>query len=192
MARGQGKSTEGATLESVTMEAIMPPSIALVIELETESKLRVLQHVPKVIKKARGATSPAKFFFTRAGRVVFEKGESGLDVDQIMDDAIEAGAEDLENDDDGNIVVWTQPTGTTQVCKEVGSKFGLTILSSEIIWNANEDTKVKLDASWDQVTFTEMLEALREYPDVQAVYSNVTRGSMSNDEWARIEDCLDK
>lgn len=193
IARGQGKSSEGAALESITFEAMMPPSIALIVDVETESKLRALQDLNQMVKKAKGSAGSSKFFFSRVGRVVFEKGESGLDVDQIMDDAIEAGAEDLENDADGNIVVWTQPTGTMQVCKAIGDKFGLKILSSDIIWNANEDTKAKLDASSEQElnSFVELLEALREYPEIQAVYSNVAKGEMSDEEWARIEDNLD-
>jgi transcriptional/translational regulatory protein YebC/TACO1 len=194
IARGQGKSSEGAALESITFEAMMPPSIALIVDVETESKLRALQDLNQMVKKAKGSAGSSKFFFSRLGRVVFEKGESGLDVDEIMDDAIEAGAEDLENDADGNIVVWTQPTGTMQVCKAVGDKFGLKILSSDIIWSANEDTKTKLDASSEQeqmINFVELLEALREYPEIQAVYSNVAKGEMTEEEWARIEDNLD-
>ncbi len=191
IARGQGKSSDGAALESITFEAIMPPSIALIVDVETESKLRALQELNLMVKKAKGSAGSSKFFFSRLGRVVFEKGESGLDVDQIMDDAIEAGAEDLEDDVDGNIVVWTQPTGTMQVCKAVGDKFGLKILSSDIIWTANEDTKAKLDASDEQISFTELLEALNEHPEIQAVYSNVAKGEMSDDVWAKIEDNLD-
>ncbi|KAK4123546.1 YebC-like protein [Parathielavia appendiculata] len=170
---------------------MIPPTIALIVDIETESKLRALQDMNLLVKKAKGSAGSSKFFFSRLGRVVFEKGESGPDVDQILDDAIEAGAEDLENDADGNIVVWTQPAATMQVCKTVGPKFGLKILSSDIIWTANEDTKTKLDASEELVNFTELLEALREYPEVQAVYSNVTKGSMDDDEWAKIEENLD-
>lgn len=169
----------------------MPPGIALIVDLETESKLRALQDLNQMVKKAKGSSGSSKFFFSRVGRVVFEKGQSGVDVDQIMDDAIEAGAEDLENDEDGNIVVWTQPTGTMQICKAIGSKFGLKILNSDILWTPNEETKTKLDSSEELVRFTELLGALQEYPDVQAVYSNVARGSMSEEEWAKIEDNLD-
>lgn len=170
---------------------MIPPSIALIVDLETESKLRALQDLNQMIKKAKGSPSSSRFFFSRLGRVVFERTEGGPDVDQIMDDAIEAGAEDLQHDEDGNIVVWTQPSDTMQVCKSVGSKFGLKILSSDIVWTPNEDTKTKLDASDELVSFTELLEALKEYPEVQAVYSNVTRGAMSDEQWAKIEENLD-
>ncbi|GAB1320389.1 hypothetical protein MFIFM68171_10599 [Madurella fahalii] len=191
IARGQGRSSTGAALESLTFEAMIPPSIALIVDVETESKLRVLQDLKHMVTKAKGTSGSSKFFFSRVGRVVFEKGGGGLDVDQIMDDAIEAGAEDLGNDEEGNIVIWTQPTGTAQVCEAIGSKFNLKIHSSDILWTANEDTKSKLDSSPELVKFTELLEALSEYPDVQAVYSNVTRGSMSDEEWEKIKDNLD-
>ncbi|KAK4146157.1 transcriptional regulator TACO1-like protein [Dichotomopilus funicola] len=191
IARGQGRSSTGVSLESITLEAVMPPSIAIIVDIETESKLRALQELNHLVKKAKGSTGSSKFFFSRRGRVVFETGESGLDVDQIMDDAIEAGAEDLENDAEGNIVVWTQPSGTMQVCKAVGPKFGLKILSSDIIWTANEDTKASIDDSQELINLTELLDALKEYPDVQGVYSNVTRGTMSDEQWAKIEEKLD-
>ncbi|KAK3900177.1 transcriptional regulator TACO1-like protein [Staphylotrichum tortipilum] len=191
IARGQGRTSTGAALEPISFEAMVPPSIALIVDLESESKLRALQDMNQLVKRAKGSSGSSRFFFSRLGRVVFEKGTSGLDVDQIMDEAIEAGAEDLENDADGNIVVWTQPAETMQVCQAVGGKFELKILSSDIIWTANEDTKAKLDASEELASFTELLEALREYPEVQAIYSNVSKGDMSDEDWARIEDNLD-
>ncbi len=191
IARGQGRTSTGAALEPISFEAVVPPSIALIVDLESESKLRALQELNTMVKRAKGSSGSSRFFFSRLGRVVFEKGESGLDVDQIMDEAIEAGAEDLENDADGNIVVWTQPTGTMQVCEAVGRKFKLKILSSDIIWTANEDTKAKVSSSEELVSFIELLEALREYSEVQAIYSNVSRGDMSDEDWARIEENLD-
>jgi transcriptional/translational regulatory protein YebC/TACO1 len=174
------------------LEAVLPPSIALIVDVETESKGRVLQDLSLMVKKANGSLGSSKFFFSRVGRVVFEKGESGLDVDQIMEDAIEAGAEDLENDQEGNIVIWTKPTGTAQVCQAIGPKFNLKMHSSDILWIANEDTKSKLDSSEELIKFTGLLEMLREYPDVQGVYSNVSRGSMSDEEWTRIQENLDR
>ncbi|KAK0732814.1 transcriptional regulator TACO1-like protein [Apiosordaria backusii] len=193
LARGQGKSTTGATLEPLTFEAVVPPSIALIIEAETESKLRCLQNLNLRVKKISGASSSSKFFFSRLGRVVFEKDtEKGIDIDQIMDEAIEAGAEDLENDSEGNIVVWTQPPDTAYVAKTIGTRFDLKALSAGIVWTPNEDTKARLDSGIQHEKFAEMLEQMREDGDVQAIYSNVTRGEMSDEEWVKIEECLSR
>ncbi|TID02777.1 putative transcriptional regulatory protein [Colletotrichum higginsianum] len=170
------------------------PGVALIIEAETESKARSLQDLKVLIKRHKGAANAAAFFFTRLGRVVFEaagEGGGGPGVDDILDDAIEAGAEDLEADDDGNLVVWTQPNMTNAVASGVGPKFGLKLLSSDIIWSANDDTKVKLDKGLEATSLADLLAALQEFPEVQAVYGNPVKGDMSEEEWARIEENLD-
>ncbi|KAK0621163.1 transcriptional regulator TACO1-like protein [Bombardia bombarda] len=195
IARGQGLSSEGAVLENVTFEAMVPPAIALIVEVETDRKPFYTQEMHNAIKKAKGGLSTSKFFFTRVGRVTFGKGEgegAGVGVDDIMDDAIEAGAEDLNHDADGNIVVHTQPTQTRQVCDAIAAKHDLRILSSGIVWVANEDTKTKLNSSVASIAFADMLDAIRDLPDVQSVYSNVSRGdNMTDEEWARIAENLD-
>ncbi len=80
---------------------------------------------------------------------------------------------------------------TTQVCQDLGDKFGLKILSSDIIWTPNEDTRSKIDTSIESERFIELLAGLRGHSDVQAIYSNVTRGDISDDEWSQIEENLD-
>ncbi|WYZ40232.1 hypothetical protein EsH8_IV_000573 [Colletotrichum jinshuiense] len=191
IARGQGRSASGASLESLTLEAIIPPGVALIIDIETESKARSLQDLKVLIKKHKGTANAATFFFTRLGRVVFEAKDGGPGIDDIMDDAIEAGAEDLEADEEGNLVVWTQPNMTNAVANGVGPKFELNLLSSEIVWTANEDTKVKIDAGLEATTLGDLLTALQEFPEVQAVYANPTKGDIPEEEWARIEENLD-
>ncbi|OHE95601.1 hypothetical protein CORC01_09033 [Colletotrichum orchidophilum] len=191
IARGQGRSASGASLESLTLEAILPPGVALIIEVETESKARSLQDLKVLVKKHKGIANAATFFFTRLGRVVFAAKEGGPGIDDIMDDAIECGAEDLEADEEGNLVVWTQPNMTNAVANGVGPKFELELLSSEIIWSANEDTKVKIDEGLEATTLTELLAALQEFPEVQAVYGNPTRGNIPEQVWSGIEENLD-
>nr|XP_036577480.1 DUF28 domain-containing protein [Colletotrichum truncatum]KAF6784478.1 DUF28 domain-containing protein [Colletotrichum truncatum] len=190
IARGQGRSATGASLETLTLEAILPPGVALIVEVETESKARSLQDLKLLVKKHKGTTNTATFFFTRLGRVVFEAKE-GAGVDDIMDDAIEAGAEDIEADEEGNLIIWTQPNMTTSVANGVGPKFELKLLSSEIIWSANEDTKVKLDGAEEATVLGDLLSALQEFPEVQAVYGNPAKGEIPEDAWAKIEENLD-
>ncbi|KAK1991972.1 YebC-like protein [Colletotrichum falcatum] len=201
IARGQGRTASGASLEPLTLEAILPPGVALIVEAETESKARSLQDLKVLVKKHKGAANAASFFFTRLGRVVFEaagegEGEGGGGVgqgivDDVMDDAIEAGAEDLEVDDGGNLVVWTRPNATAAVAAALGPKFGLKLLGSDIVWSANDDTRVALDSGPEADALADLLAALRDLPEVQAVYGNPGRGVISEEAWARIEDNLD-
>ncbi|KAK0646348.1 transcriptional regulator TACO1-like protein [Cercophora newfieldiana] len=192
IARGQGKSLTGGVLEPITVEAISPPSVALILDIETDNRNRTIAEIKDILTKGGAASSGSKFFFTRVGRVVFETGENGPGVDDIMDDAIEAGAEDIENDPAGNIVIWTQPTMTAQVCETLGNKLGLKVLSSGIIWSPNRDTEAKVDGSPQLPYFIKMLTALREYPDVHAIYSNISRGeNLTDEEWTDISNNID-
>lgn len=192
IARGQGRSTEGLALQSFTQEAILPPSIALIIEADGANTNRLRADLDLIVKKGRGTVSGTKFYFSRRGRVVFEKSDAGIGVDEVMDQAIEAGAEDLDTDEDENIVVWTQPNQTTQIMQAVGDAHKLKVLSADILWVPNEDTKTVVDSGKDLQALTELVDALREYPDVSAVYANVSRGTdVSDEDWAALEDNLD-
>lgn len=191
IARGQGRSLSGAALESMKFEVMMPPSAAFILEVETDNKLRSLQEVNLIIRKHKGRTTATEFFFSRIGRVVFERHES-LGVDDIMDEAIEAGAEDLEADEEGNIIVSCQPAQTTQIAQSVSKKFNLKILDSEITWSANEDTKSKVDQVEDVTKLSEFVDALAEVPEVQAIYCNAIRGDdVPEENWESFEDSID-
>ncbi len=191
IAHGQGKTVDGTALDQLMFEAIMPPSVALIIDVETSNKARALAEIRALIKKASGTSSPAKFFFTRAGRVMLSTGDTGLDPDSIMDDAIEAGAEDLESDGDGNIVIWTQPTETAHVARAISEKLGLQILSSDIVWSPNKDTEARVNSSDELENLIGLLSAIRDEENVRGVYSNVSRGNVTDDEWERLTENLD-
>lgn len=190
IARGQGRSISGAALESLTFETMMPPSVALIVDVETDSRLRILQELNHLAKKLEGTAAPTKFLFSRLGRVVFEKSASA-GLDEIMDDAIEAGAEDLETDDEGNLVAWTQPSLTKQLANHVGAKFQLKVLSADIIWSPNEDTRAELGSTYQVQKLTELLAAFRDFPDVQAVYSNAIQGDVDQETWEKVEQYID-
>ncbi|CAN8097167.1 unnamed protein product [Discula destructiva] len=191
VARGQGRSVSGAALETMKFEVMMPPSAAFIIEVETDSKLRALQEVNNIIRKNKGRTAATEFFFSRIGRVVFERHET-LGVDEILDEAIEAGAEDVEADDEGNLVVACQPTQTTQIAQGIAKKFGLKILSSDITWSVNEETRSTVDKVADVQQLSDFVGALSELPEVQAIYCNATKGeNVPEEEWEVFEESID-
>lgn len=190
IARGQGRSLSGVALEPMKFECMMG-SNAFILDVETDNKLRALQDVGGVIRKHKGRTSATEFFFSRLGRVVFEQHEK-IGLDDIMDEAIELGAEDLEADDEGNVIVWSQPAQTMQIAQGIAKKFELNILNSEIIWSPNEETKSTVDSVADVKKLTEFVDALKEQPEVQAIYSNAIKGeAIPEEEWAEFEDNID-
>jgi transcriptional/translational regulatory protein YebC/TACO1 len=179
----------------------MPPGVALILDIETDGKARSLEDIKVVIRRHKGRPGPgAMSFFTRLGRVVFASqpdAEAGAEVtppitvDEVLDDAIEAGAEDIEADDEGNIVMWTQPNMTSALTKALGPRFGGRVLSSEIIWKVNDETRARVEKPSEAVALADLLDAVSEFPEVQAVYANVADGGVPEEVWSRIEESLD-
>ncbi|KAI2636320.1 YebC-like protein [Hypomontagnella submonticulosa] len=167
IARGQGKSSSGAGLENVTLEVMMPPAVAIVVDVETDNKQRALQQLRSLTKKHNGTVTPTAFLFTRWARTTL-KGKGGEDFDEVMMQALDAGAEDVEQDENGDVILWTQPNTSHQVAQELSKVLSTEILDSEIIWSPTGD-KVKLDDAEATTAIGNYLAALQEYPDVQGV-----------------------
>jgi transcriptional/translational regulatory protein YebC/TACO1 len=191
IARGQGKSATGAALEYVTLEVIVPPTVAMIIETETDNRARTLMDLRYLVKSHGGTVTPTSYLFQKKGRVAFEKDERNLGVDEVLDEAIEAGAEDVETDEDGSIVLWTEPNMTTSAAEAMQKSFGLKVESSDIIWDANEDTKVALESEEAAKNLALFIEALQENPNVQGIYANAAQGSLTDEVWNDLQGRLD-
>jgi len=189
IARGQGKSSTGAVLENLTLEVIMPSTVAMIMEIETDNRARTLADLRHLVKVHGGNVTPTNYLFQKKGRVAFEKDEN-IGIDEVLDEAIEAGAEDVEADEDGSIVVWTEPNKTMAAAAALQKSHGLKVESSDIIWDANEDTKVPLEN--DAVEgLSKFIEALQDNPNVQGVYANIAQGSLADDIWEDMQGRLD-
>lgn len=189
IARGQGISLTGAALENLTLEVMMPPSVAMVIELETENKARTFQNVKTDIKKNWGNVTPTAYLFKKRGRIQFEKDERNIGLDTVFDSAIEHGAEDVEEDDEGNLVVWTEPAGTMATARALAEEYKMKIADSDVIWDANEDTKTVIDDEEALDQLITMVAKLQEDPAVTAIYANCTKGpNIADEHWAVLAD----
>ncbi|KAI5465836.1 transcriptional regulator-domain-containing protein [Mariannaea sp. PMI_226] len=192
VARGQGRSTTGAQLESMSLEVLMPPDIAVIIDAETDNKTRTLHDLRLVVKKAGGVVGSTSFYFTKRGRAVFKAKEGGPTLSDILDEAIEhEGMEDVEELPDGNFLAWTQPNTVMAITEALSKKFDLEVLDSEIVWAPNEDTKVKIDSSSLADTLDGLFSGLKEYPETKAIYANVRKGDIGEEEWDKVERNLD-
>ncbi|OJD25077.1 hypothetical protein ACJ73_03555 [Blastomyces percursus] len=172
VARGQGISPTGAALESVTIEALLPSSVAVVIECMTDQKMRTLQDVRFLVKHHGGTVTPTSYLFEKKGRIVFEKVE-GLNVDDHLEHAIDAGAIDVDTDDQGRLRVFTEHADTKAVGDKLSAMTGLKIETADIIWDPNKDTIVELQSREDADKIEEILNAIREDSSVQDIYTNI-------------------
>jgi transcriptional/translational regulatory protein YebC/TACO1 len=191
IARGQGRSTSGAALESITLEVMMPPKIGVIIEASSDNRNRTTQELRTIVKYHQGTVSPTTYLFQKKGRLSFEKDERNLGVDDVLEEAIEAGAEDVEVDEEGSLVIWTEPNKTTSTTEALAKSLSLKVEDSDIIWDANLDTKARLDSDPVAESLIEFLEAIRENPATQEVYANVEQGTVSDTVWENLTSKLD-
>ncbi|KAF2710701.1 YebC-like protein [Pleomassaria siparia CBS 279.74] len=185
IARGQGLSATGAALESVFVEAILPPSIAAVFECQTDNKAKLLAELRLLIKEAGGSVSPISYMFEKKGRVILEK-KQAVGVDDVFEAALEAGALDVIEDDEGRVVVYTEPAQTIVTAATLEKELEVKVEESEIIWDPNEDTKVPLNDEGAAKELNHFLDALEDVSGIQGVYTNWSKGSISDDLWAEL------
>jgi transcriptional/translational regulatory protein YebC/TACO1 len=150
---------------------MIPPSIAAVIDCQTDSKLRTLADVRLIIKDHGGQVTPTAYLFEKKGRVVF-KLKDGVGSDELMEPALEAGAVDIgEDDEDGKLYVDTEMNETKAVGDALTHSLGLEVEESGMIWEAKE--KVELGSEEEAENLASMIDKLKDVQGVQEVYVNV-------------------
>ena len=160
----------GAALESITIEAMLPRSVAVIIECQTDQKLRVLQDIRYLINKHGGAVTPTSYLFEKKGRIVFQKKE-GTSADDILDEAVEAGALEVDTNDDDQIVIDSSPSELSVVSQKLVEMFGFSIERSSIIHVPKAETAVSVEDKHAE-ELENVVAVLEEDPSVQDVYIN--------------------
>ncbi|MCK4979350.1 MAG: YebC/PmpR family DNA-binding transcriptional regulator, partial [Candidatus Delongbacteria bacterium] len=97
---------------------------------------------------------------------IIEINKEGLDEDRVMEDALEAGAEDMVTEDE-NFIIYTEYKDYLSVCDALEAKY--TFESNELTMIADNDKKVH---SGKVTQLLKLIDALEEIDDVQDVYSN--------------------
>jgi YebC/PmpR family DNA-binding regulatory protein len=190
IARGQGRSLTGVSLERLTVEGILPNNVAVIVECETDNKLRTLANIKLVIKDNGGTATPSSYLFEKKGRIVFDQ-KDGVGLDEVMDPALEAGATDVDELEDGSVVVFTAPEETKTVGEAVSAALGTQIKTSDIIWDPNEDTKTVIpseDAAEGLADFVDIM--MEEESTVHAISMNVAQGAVSAESWKALQTRL--
>lgn len=187
IARGQGRSLTGVSLEYLTVEGIMPNNVGVIVECETDNKLRTLAQVRLVIRDNGGSVTPSSYLFEKKGKIVFEQ-KDGVGLDEAMEPALEAGAIDVDELEDGSVVVFAASEDTKAVGEAVSAALGVQIKMSSIIWDPNEDTKTAVaseDAASDLSAFID--DMMDQEATVQAISMNVAQGSVAEGPWADLQ-----
>jgi len=130
IARGAG-GQDGADLVALTYEGYGPGGVAFLVETMTDNRNRTVAEVRHIFSKSGGnlgTDGSVAYLFDKRGQIFFEEGVSE---EALFELAIEAGADDVEVEDDGSIAVITSPEAFTQVKAQV-DEAGMTPALAEI------------------------------------------------------------
>ncbi len=167
IARGAGGG-EGDNYEEVTYEGYGPGGVAVLVECMTDNRNRTVADVRHAFTKRGGnlgTDGSVAYLFSKKGQISFA---AGVDEEQLMEVALEAGAEDVVSNDDGSIDVET-PWEDFQRVKEALVGADLEPENAEVTMIAS--TTVPLDASGAE-SIIGLVDMLEDLDDVQNVYSN--------------------
>ena len=165
--RGSG-AQEGENFEEVRYEGYGPGGVAVMVDCMTDNRNRTVAEVRHAFTKAGGnlgTDGSVAYQFTKSGILSYPK---GCDEDQIMEAALEAGAEDVVSNDDGSVDVLMQPDQFVDI-KEAMIGAGLEPEQAEVTMRAANTTPLELD---DAEKMVRLLDRLEDLDDVQDVYSN--------------------
>jgi YebC/PmpR family DNA-binding regulatory protein len=168
IARGAGTS-EADDMEELTYEGYAPGGIAVLIEVMTDNRNRTVAEVRHAFSKRGGnlgTDGSVAYLFSRKGQLSFAP---GVDEEQLMDAALEAGAEDIEPNEDGSIDV-TTPWENFAEIKAALEDAGFTAEDGEVTMIAA--TTVPVDAAGAEKLMG-LVDMLEDLDDVQNVYTNV-------------------
>jgi YebC/PmpR family DNA-binding regulatory protein len=165
--KGTGE-LEGVSYEEVRYEGYGPGGAPVIVDCLTDNKVRTVADVRHAFSKCggnMGTDGCVVFQFKHCGQIILAPGASE---DQVMEIALEAGAEDVIGNEDGSIEVLTAPTADLATVKEALEKAGLKPVVAEITMKALNEAEVGGD---DAAKYQKMLDMLDDLDDVQDVYT---------------------
>jgi YebC/PmpR family DNA-binding regulatory protein len=184
IARGIAKGTgtgEGVKYEEMIYEGYGPGGVAVFVEALTDNKNRTVSEVRHILSKHGGnlgATGCVAFLFEKRGVLYFDR--SAVDGDQLLEAALEAGADDvIEGEDALEIVV--APSGFEALKRDLLTA-GFEPSRAEVGLEPSTTVELKGGAAESMLR---LADALEDLDDVQNVYSNF---DISDAELARLAD----
>ena len=159
---------EGENYDSVRYEGYGPGGVAVIVEALTDNRNRTASNVRAQFTKFGGnlgETGSVAFMFARVGEISYKLAAGSAD--QVMEAAIEAGADDAQSDEQGHVITCAfEAIG--EVSAALAAKLG-EAESVKIVWKPNIATPIDQEKA---ESLMKLIEALDDDDDVQNVFSN--------------------
>ena len=159
---------EGDNYEEIRYEGFGPGGVSIIVEALSDNRNRTATNVRTIFSKNGGnlgASGSVSHGFDRMGLI--EYGAAAGDADKVLEAAIEAGADDVQSDEEGH-EVWTSVDSLHEVAKAMEAALG-EAEAVKLGWKPQNETSVTGD---DVATLMKLIDALEEDDDVQTVWGN--------------------
>jgi YebC/PmpR family DNA-binding regulatory protein len=159
---------EGVTYEEIRYEGYAQNGVAVMVDTLTDNRNRTVAEVRHAFSKAGGnlgTDGSVAYLFSKIGVLNFEPGTSE---DEVMEIALEAGADDIVTAQDGSIEVVSSPEVFTDVVSAM-EQAGLAPANAEVTMRATMEVELDVETGQKVLRFLDVIEDL---DDAQAVYSN--------------------
>ena len=178
--KGTGQDAGGDIIE-INYEGYGPGGVAVIVETATDNRNRTVAEIRHLMSKGGGSMGEngcVSWKFERKGVIQFSKEK--YTEDQLMEAALEAGADDLRDEGD----VWEIQTAMADfnAVREAFEAAGLEMISAELNQVPQTTMEVDLETARTLLRFIELLE---DNDDVQNVYSDA---DISDEIMAQLED----
>jgi YebC/PmpR family DNA-binding regulatory protein len=160
---------EAVNFEELTYEIYGPHGVALLVEVSTDNRNRTASDIRSLVTKSGGSiATPGSVsrLFQRKGQIIVSREAAGED--QLMELALEAGAEDFKAEPQGYEVL-TEPANFEAVHRQMEAK-GIICEAAELM--SLPTLLVPLTGEADITAVNRLIEALEEHDDVKEVFSN--------------------
>jgi len=171
---------DGESYDEIRYEGYGPGGVAIIVETLTDNRNRTASNVRSYFSKnggAMGETNSVGFMFDKVGEITYPL--SAGSEDAVMEAAIEAGADDVESDEEGHYIT-TSFEGMVDVAAALEKVLG-EAESVKAIWKPQTTTVIDAEKG---ATLMKLISILEEDDDVQNVYSNF---EMSDEDAAKLE-----
>ena len=159
---------EGDIYEEIRYEGYGPGGTALIVEAMTDNRNRTASEVRAAFSKYNGSlgeTGSVSFMFDHIGEIIFTA--DATDADTMFEAALEAGAENVESDDEGHVISCAMGDFNT-VREALEEQFGAPS-EAAIVWRAQNLVEVTEDHAKGLL---KLMEVLDDNDDVQSISSN--------------------
>jgi len=160
-----------ANYESITYEGYGPNGTAIIVETLTDNRNRTATNVKNAFTKGKGSVGTpgcVSFMFDKKGQIIIDREEYEGDADELMMIALDAGAEDLVEEED-SFEVLTDPDDFSDV-RQALEDAGIPMVNAEV--TMIPQTYVTLTDAEDIKNINKTLDLLDDDDDVQNVYHN--------------------